>query len=398
VSTLVQHDQIKAAPGAFRSVLTGFGAAGLLGAVAAVFGWFRDSEQLAFSYLVPFLFFLSLGLSALFFVLLQHLTRAGWSVALRRIPEVMMSVVPFFALLFIPVFLGRHELYHWTHDDAVAHDELLRHKEPYLNVTFFLIRAAAYFLVWTLLTRYFYGRSVRQDSTRDPHTTVVMQRRAAPGMILFAITLSFSSVDWIMSLDPHWYSTIFGVYIFSGTALAGFAAFLLAGMLLSRGNHVTVFRHDHFRDLGRLMFAFTVFWAYIAFSQFFLIWYGNIPEETLFYLHRLEGSWKTATLLLAVGHFAIPFVVLMARWSKKQKGVLAAMAVWVLLMHYLDMYWLVMPVLHHEGVRVHWMDVVCFLAVGGIFLALFVRKLASRSLVPVGDPRLPESLNLHNDY
>jgi hypothetical protein len=331
--------------------------------------------------------------------MLQHLTRAGWSVVVRRIPESMLAVFPALTVLFLPVILGLHDLYHWSHADAVAHDELLAHKAAYLNPTFFLIRAGVYFLAWLLLSWYFLRSSVRQDTTQDPKATVSMQRRAAPGMNLFAVTISFAGFDWIMSLDPHWFSTIFGVYIFAGSALAGFAAITLVVAALRRAGYLRgAIRLDHFRDLGRLQFAFSVFWAYIAFSQYFLIWYGNIPEETLFYIHRLEGSWAGATRLLAVGHFVVPFLVLMSRWTKSRLWIVVSMSIWILLMHYLDVFWLVMPTVAKHGVEFHWMDLACFAAVGLVFLALLVRELARHHLVPIGDPRLPESLGLRTDY
>lgn len=393
------QDNLKLADGAATKRLMPLIVVGAVALGLSAAGYAQDKHQFSFSYLVPFLFFLSIALSALFFVMLQHLTRAGWSVAVRRIPESMLAAIPAFVVLFVPVALGMHDLFHWTHHDAVAHDELLTHKAPFLNTPFFLARAGFYFLVWILLGWYFRRTSVRQDESHDPRATVAMARRAAPGMILFALTLSFAGFDWIMSLDPHWFSTIFGVYFFAGTAVAGFAAYTLVLATLRRAGYLRgAIRLDHFRDLGRLMFGFSVFWAYIAFSQFFLIWYGNIPEETIFYLHRMEGSWRQVTLLLAVGHFVVPFVLLMSRWTKSRPWILATLAVWILLMHYLDLYWLVMPTLHREGIHFHWMDLVCFAGVGAVFLALFVRELAQRHLIPIGDPRLPESLGLRTDY
>jgi len=392
-------DEVQVPHGGWSGKIRILSIVALLGAVLSGMGYMADHRQFAFSFLVPFLFFLTLALGGLFFVMSQHLIRAGWSVALRRIPETLAMTVGAFLALFAVVALGAHDLFHWTHADAVAHDALLQHKEPWLNFGFWIVRAVFYFLVWSLIASYFYRASVKQDGTRDPGTTVAMQRRAAPFMILFALSLSFMGFDWIMSLDPHWFSTIFGVYIFAGAALSAMAFITLVILWLRREGWLTATIQDtHLKDMGRMMFAFSVFWGYIAFSQFFLIWYGNIPEETLWYLARFEGSWLGVSFLLAAGHFIVPFVVLMSRASKNRPEVIGFMALWILLMHYLDLYWLVMPVLHQAGISFHWMDAACLVGVGAIFLLVFVRLLGSKPMVPVGDPRLSESLGLDNDY
>lgn len=372
---------------------------GVLGLVASAVGYATEREQFFHSYLTAYVFGLTVCLGCLFFVMLQHLTRAGWSVAVRRVAEAAASLVPLFIVLFIPVLLGRGELFHWTHHDAVEHDHLLQHKHGYLNLTFFLIRAAVYLVVWMVLARYFYSRSVAQDESGDPMITVRMQRWAAPGMILFAFTLTFMGFDWLMSMDPHWYSTIFGVYVFSGSSLVGYA-FLTLAMTGLRWNGFLrqAVRVDHYQDMGRLMFAFAVFWAYIAFSQYFLIWYGNIPEETVWYVHRMEGSWKTLSYFLAVGHFAVPFVLLMSRWTKRRPWFVTALAAWMLFVHYIDLYWIIMPNFRHEGVAGHWLDLTCLVGVWGVFIALLLHRLAGKALIPVGDPRLRESMALEHLY
>ncbi len=371
----------------------------VVGLGLSALGFFTDKAQFSHSYLTGFMFTLSIALGCLFFVLVKHLARAGWNVVTRRIAEVAAVCIPVMGILFIPVLLGNHELFHWTHHDAVEHDALLQHKEGYLNLGFFIARAVGYFLIWSLSAIWFYRKSVEQDESHDPHVTVGLQRRAAPLMILFALSLTFMAFDWLMSLDPHWFSTIFGVYMFAGCALCAFAFVTLAAMTLRRNGQLEgTIRVDHYQDLGRLMFAFTVFWAYIGFSQFFLIWYGNVPEETLWFLHRAEGSWKNWSALLGVGRFLVPFALLMSRYVKRRPVMVAAIAVWVLCMHYVDMYWLVMPNLHHDGVHLHWMDLTCVMGTLGVFLSVFVRRFAAKALVPVGDPRLKESLALHHAY
>ncbi len=391
------HDPIHVPAGAWARARGAFALMALAGLALCGLGFALDRDQFFFSWITSLLFFLSLSLGALFFVMVQHLARAGWSVAVRRLAEAAAWTVPVFALLFLPVLAGLDRLFPWTDAEAAAHDHLLQGKRGYLNAPFFVLRAAVYFAVWTLLARYFHRTSVAQDASRDPRLTVVMQRRAAPGMIAYAVTVTFMAFDWIMSMDPHWYSTIFGVYVWAGSVLAAFALLTLTGRALTGAGYLrAVFRVDHVQDLGRLLFAFTVFWAYIAFSQFFLIWYGNIPEETIWYLHRAQGSWKTVSVVLMVGHFAVPFVLLMSRFTKRRPAFVAAMAAWILGMHYLDLHWLILPNLRHDGFALHWLDLASLLGIGGVFLLVYSHRLAAAALVPTGDPRLSESLALEH--
>jgi hypothetical protein len=372
------------------------GIVGLVGiAASAVIGW--GTEQFFFSWLVSYLYFLSIALGGLFFVLALFVTKAGWGVVVRRVPENVMSTLPLFAVLFIPIWLGRHELFHWTHEEAVATDAILQAKAPYLNGGFFLGRAVAYFVIWALLSWWFAAQSRRQDESGDHAITRRLQYWSGPSIFLFALTTSFAAFDWIMSLDPHWYSTIFGVYFFAGALVGVFAfqAIVFIGLEAS-GLLRNVVNTEHFHDMGKLLFAFTVFWAYIAFSQYFLIWYGNIPEETIWFEHRLAGSWESMSLLLAAGHFVVPFFFLMPRTIKRNRVLLLLGAVWMLLMHFVDLFWCVMPVLHHHGFHLGLLDVTTFLGIGGLFISVFSRLLARHALIPVKDPRLPESLAFEN--
>jgi hypothetical protein len=396
--TTHSQDVLRLTGGQITGAKTFFQGLAALGIVASVVGMLVDRHQFGFSYLVAFLFGLTMALGCLFFVMIQHLARAGWSVAIRRMAEVAAGTLPLFVVLFLPVLRTLGDLYPWS-TAAMDGDHLVQHKEGFLNIPFFVVRAAVYFGVWILIARYFLNTSIAQDTSRDPMLTVRMQRRAAPAMILFAFTLTFMSFDWLMSMQPHWYSTIFGVYIFAGAAIAGFAFLTVTGMgLRTTGQLRNTIRVDHYQDLGRLLFAFSVFWTYIAFSQFFLIWYGNMPEETIFYVDRIQGSWRFGGLMLAVGHFAVPFVLLMSRWTKRRPGFVTGMAGWMLFIHYWDIYWLVMPNLNPEGIRVHWMDASALAAVVGLFVTVFLRNLERHALVPAGDPRLSESLALEHLY
>jgi hypothetical protein len=375
----------------------GMAAVGLGGALALGLAGGDARAQLWHSWLVGTLFVTSLALGGLFFVLVHHATQAGWSVVVRRTAENAMATLPFLGLLFAPLLFGTGELFHWSHGDAVAADPVLAHKQPYLNLPFFVVRTVLYLAVWSGMAIWFGRLSRLQDRTGDHEITRRLRRASAPALIVFALTVTFASFDWLMSLDPHWYSTIFGVYFFSGSAVAIYAFLSLVTIAQRRsGLLVDVVTTDHLHDLGKLLFAFVSFWGYIGFSQFFLIWYGNLPEETSFFAERLHGTWRGASVLLAVGHFVVPFFFLLPRTVKRRSGALAAAAVWMLLMHLVDLYWLVMPNLHPEGLAPGLLDAAALIGSIGVFLAAFGRSLGRQSLVPLRDPRLPESLLFEN--
>jgi len=366
---------------------------GVLGLIASAIGYFMNSEQFFHSYLVAFCYWLSIGLGGLFLTLLHYLTGAVWSIVFRRLYENFMILLPVLALFFIPILFGIHDLYHWSHADAVEHDAILKMKTPYLNIPFFAIRAGLFFLVWSLYARTYYSLSLKNDRSGDPSCLISAKRKSPFAVIVFAVTVSFAAFDWLMSLDPHWYSTIFGVYYFAGATLATYSLITIFVIYLERlgvlKDRVT---KDHYHDLGKMLFTFTVFWAYIAFSQYFLIWYANIPEETVWFLQRWEGSWKIVSLVLAVGHFLAPFFVLLIRAMKRNLVVLAVMSMWLLIMHFVDLYWLVLPNLHKHHAVFHWLDITTLIGIGGIFIALVFRLSAKYAIIPINDPRLKESI------
>ncbi|MFQ5608083.1 MAG: hypothetical protein ACE5GA_09060 [Candidatus Zixiibacteriota bacterium] len=375
---------------------------GVIGLAASAAGYFTDSGQFFHSYLTAFVFWVSLALGALFFTMLHHLTGATWSVALRRLSESVMLILPLMALFFIPIAFGIRDLFEWSHVDVVAGDHLLQTKEPFLNVTFFLARAALYFIIWFLLTRALYRLSLMQDSTGDESLYTRMRQVSAPGMVLFAFTLTFAAFDWLMSLSPHWYSTIFGVYVFVGSLLAALSFMTLMALYL-RGkgvlsDKITV---EHYHDLGKLLFAFMVFWTYIAFSQYFLIWYGNIPEETFWFHERWRGSWKVITLLIVFGHFCLPFMALVTRAAKRNLKLMAVVGFWMLFIHWVDLYWIVVPNLGghgsvQPGFHLSWMDLTTMVGIGGVFLWMFWGRFTARPIVPVNDSKLEASFNFIN--
>jgi hypothetical protein len=353
------------------------------------------------TYLLNFCFFLSISLGALFFVIIQHLTRAGWSVAVRRLAECLMAPLPLWGLLFLPILLlllvGDGSLYVWNDAEHVRGDELLQLKQPYLNAPFFAVRALIYLGLWAWMARFFWQRSLAQDQTGDKRHTLSMQRWSGPATLAFGGTVSFAAFDWLMSLEPHWFSTIFGVYFFAGCVVAFFAALaLLAAVLQQRGRLQDAITPEHYHDIGKWLFGFVVFWAYIAFSQYMLIWYANIPEETIWFRARQTDGWTTVSLLLLFGHFLIPFCGLLSRRAKRNKLVLAAWAVWLLVMHWVDLYWLAVPRLGDGGPSLGFADAFCAAGMGALFLAIMIRAIGDRNLLPAGDPRLDESLAFEN--
>jgi hypothetical protein len=361
----------------------------------AVFGG-RHEERFFAAWLVAFTFFLTIALGCLFFVLIHTAMQGAWGIVVRRVAENAAMTLPLFALLFLPVVYGLHSLYHWSHPDAAAHDALLRLKQPYLNVPFFLVRAALYFAVWSGIALWFRTLSRRQDAAPDPLAAKRLRRYSGALVIPLAFTTTFAAFDWLMSLAPHWYSTILGVYVFAGGLVAAFAFLGLAAVALQRAGLVPGLSEEHFHDLGKLLFTFVVFWAYIGFSQFFLIWYGNIPEETIFYRVRLEAGWRLVSIALAAGHFALPFFFLLPRQVKRNPATLVTAALWMLAMHLVDVYWLVIPSIAGLQARPGIVDVAALVAVGGAFLGAFGWLLVSSPLVPAGDPRLAESLAFEN--
>lgn len=373
------------------------GTGGILALAVSVWIGLHDPKQFAYSYLVSWLFYVSLALGALFFVLVQCAVRAGWSVATRRVAEHTMATLIILTALFVPVLLGLEQIYEWAGSEAATRDLLLQHKRPYLNWGSFCFRSLLYLAGWSILAWWFRARSAQQDVTGEPAITRKLQSASAPALAWFGITVTFASFDWVMSLQPHWYSTIFGVYFFSG-CVVGFLAvqiLLLAG-LQRQGLLTGWIKADHFHDLGKLFFGFIVFWAYIAFSQFLLIWYANLPEETSFYTFRMNDGWMPATFVLLLGHFLLPFFLLLSRKTKRNPLRLATVAAWVLVMHYVDIYWLVMPRLHGEGVQLHLLDFTTFLGIGGLFLCALFFLMGRVAPVPIRDPRLSESLAFEN--
>jgi hypothetical protein len=376
---------------------------GSLLVLAFVLGLVRGDALRYFlhAYLVAFCFYLSISLGALFFVALQHASRAGWSVCVRRVSEILAANTLVMALLFLPILipllLGNVSLYEWLDPEITQDDAVLQGKQWYLNLLFFTLRAIVWLAAWSALVWFFWRRSLEQDESGDAQLTLRMERFSYAALIIFGVTVTFAAFDWIMSLTPHWYSTIFGVYYFSGAVVGFFAAMILVLLALQASGRLrTAVTVEHYHELGKFLFAFIIFWGYIAFSQYMLIWYANIPEETSWYLPRQQGSWTVVSLLLLFGHLLIPFVGLISREVKRRKALLGFWAVWILIFHWLDVYYLIMPQVKSSGMLVGPIDVCCFAGMGCIYLAGAMSFAGQRALIPLKDPRLGESLAFEN--
>ena len=362
----------------------------------AAWGGVTCAKQCAFSWLFAFAFFFTILAGSLFWVLVHHAVDADWSVVVRRQLENVAWLFPILALLFIPIVLNAPTLFKWM-KVAPGEDVLLDGKAAYLNVPFFWFRAAFYLGFFSIAAFLLRRNSVRQDKDGDARYTWSSRKMVFPMIPLFAISLTFGAVDWLMGLDYHWFSTMWGVYLFAGSALSSMCVLvLLVTALRSAGYLEGVVSIEHYHIMGKLMLAFTVFWAYIGFSQYMLIWYANIPEETTYFLRRNTGSWNTLNIIMVIGHFFLPFVILLFQGTKKRPALLCAVAVWILLMHMLDMYIIVLPTYHKAGASPHWLDLVCLLAIGATLASVFMKRLGDAPLWPLRDPRLKRSINLRN--
>jgi len=380
------------------------GAVGVAGIAGAYLLGNNEADAMRhfyFSYLAAYSFWLSIALGALFYTIVHFLLRDGSSVVIRRIAENWAGTIPVLAVLLLPILIpilsGSHELYWWLDPAVRESDPLVVHKSGYLNLGFFTIRIIAYFVVWIILGLIFRSQSLRQDQTGDAGITRRLWSFSAPAMLLFALSVTFFAVDMIMALDAHWFSTIFGVYFFAGCMVGAYAVLSLSTTLVqAAGKLRTAITAEHYHDLGKLLFAFLFFWGYIAFSQFLLYWYGNIPEETGWYIRRFDGDWLIVSVALLLLHLLMPFPILLSRYIKRRKLLLSFMACWMLIAHLLDMYWLIMPEFNSAGVSLGLIDAACLVGIGGIMIAVFLALTSAKALVPLRDPNLGESLNFEN--
>ena len=367
--------------------------AGGAGAVVSLAGWLIDPTQFYASYLLAYMLVLGASLGCLALAMIHQLSGGSWGVLVRRPMGAAARVLPILTVLFLPIVLGMHRLYVWTDPSVVAGDEIIRGKHLYLNTPFFLARAAVYFAAWNAVSYFLNAWSLEQDRTGDPALARRMQRLSGGGLVLYGLTITFASFDWLMSLEPHWFSTIYGVLVMGGQGLTSLAFLLIVLVWLGRRDPLrNILLPSHYHDLGNLMLAFVMLWAYFSFSQYLLIWSGNLPAEIAWYTHRTQTGWRGLAIALVVFHFAVPFALLLSRSIKREPQAILKVAAAMLLARLLDLIWLVEPEFHHDGFSVSWMDIVLPLTLGAIWAGFFIRELRSRALLPVHDPEFDEAL------
>ncbi|MBX2813492.1 MAG: hypothetical protein KTR25_16870 [Myxococcales bacterium] len=393
--------------GTLPSILTRFQQRSLLVGIAALAAsagalYVGDSTEFYKAYLIGFFLVLGLTLGAMGLLFVHHLVGGAWGFIVQRMLEAATRTIPLVAILFLPlvyhVFTDAHPIYHWAEAGAAAHDALLQHKAPYLNVEGFAIRAGVYFVVWFVLIFLLNSISRRQDETGDGRLSNRLGQISGPGIVLYMFTMTFASFDWAMSLDPHWFSTIYGVIFVVGQVLSSMAMMVVMVPLARRNTDLGLaITPERFHDLTKLMFAFTCLWAYVQLSQFLIIWYGNLPEEVIFFHLRSHGGYEYFAIALVLGQFVFPFLILLSRWPKRSMKWAPRIAAWVLFVRYIDLYWYLMPHpepgTHEAHLHFHWVHVTAPVGLLGIWFFAFLWNLSKRPMLPVNDPRWKEKLS-----
>jgi hypothetical protein len=369
---------------------------GAVAAVAAIAGAFVSGQHFFRGYLIGYMLVLGFSLGSLALLMLGHLTGGNWWMIGRRVMEAAIGNIPLLTILFIPIWLGRHSLYIWLDPAYVATHPSVAAKGAYLNDHFWTVRAVIYFAIWNLWAMALRSGSLKQDTDNSPRVWQKLKVWAAPGMLVYALTITLACTDWVMSLDPAWYSTIFGMFFMISEMLSVMAlTTVILCSLRSFAPYDEVLGADKLHDYGKLMLAFTMVWAYFSFSQWLIIWAGNLPEEITWYLDRIHGGWQTVALTLVLLQFALPFLLLLSRELKRDARKLVPVALLVLVMRYVDLYWIVAPSpfpgtsadVHH--LTYHWTYLAAPLALVGIWLGAFFWQLSKRPLLVVTEPMLP---------
>jgi hypothetical protein len=382
-----------AAPGDLDGLQRKALVAGAIGSVASALGLFLNPPVFFRAYLVAWLLVVGVAVGCLALSMLHHLSRGAWGLMVRRPMEAAARTIPFVALLSIPILLGMKQIFVWARPEVVAHDVILQEKHWYLNVPFFILRLVIYFVVWGGFGFILDRLSRRQDVAPDPGLARRMQLIAAPGLALYCLLATFASVDWLMSLQPHWFSTIYGIYFIGGQNLAALAFLILIAFYLSRREPMErVLAPRHFHDYGKLFLAFVMLWAYFSFSQFLIIWAGNLPDEIIWYVRRIEHGWGWLALAIVLFHFGMPFLLLLSRGLKRVPKRLGSLALLMLFMRWVDLYWQAEPAFHKGEFYFHWLFLATLLGLGGIWLYVFCAELKKRPLLPINDPFLAEAV------
>jgi hypothetical protein len=365
--------------------------AGVVALTMCGLGAVFSPQQFFQSYLVAYLFWFGIAMGCLAILMIYHITGGAWGAVIRRALESATRTFPLLAVLFVPVVLGLGWLYEWADPERVAHDPLLQHKSPYLNVPFFLGRAVVYFTVWMLLSRFLNHWSLQQDKTKESLPIDKLELISRGGLVAMGLTVTFAAIDWAMSLEPHWYSTLYGVLIVGGQLLSAMAFMIVIATTLAVCGPLTKVIHKaQLQDLGSLMLAYVMLWGYFHLSQLIIIWSANLPEEIPWYLRRVSGGWRYVAVGLVVFHFVLPFLILLSRDVKRNARLLTAVAMAVIAAQFLDLFWMITPAFHPQHFAIHWMDIAAMLGVGGIWIWFFVLQLKGRPLIVVNDPSLPE--------
>jgi hypothetical protein len=369
----------------------GAGLLGLVGLAALAVGAFVARDQFFRSYLWAYVFLVGVSVGSLAWLMCQHLTGGAWGVVIRRPAEAAARTIPLLALLFVPIALGIPSLYTWSQPTT---DAVLKNKQIYyLNAPFFLVRTGAFFAGWLFLSWFLNRWSAREDRSGPVPAHSKMSRISGPGLIFWGFSVTFMAIDWVMSLSPHWYSTMFGLLFIAGQGLSAMSFLIAVLVFLSNFRPMSeVLTARHFHDLGKLLLANVMIWAYFSFSQFLIIWAGNLPQEIPWYIERLKGGWQYVALIIVLGHFALPFALLLSRDLKRNFKLLATIALFILSMRLVDVYWQVMPDASKGGLAVSWLDLAAPLGLAGIWLASFLMQLEKRPLMPLNDMQLAETL------
>ena len=374
----------------------GIGAA-LAGIVLTIVGFVLSGQERFFqAYLVAYTWVFGMVLGSMALLMVQHLSGGAWGVVIRRPLEAAVRTMPIMTVLYVPILFGIHDLYHWSHEEALAGDAMLQWKEPYLNTTFFIVRQVAYFVIWNVIGWLLTSWSAEQDRSAEVGLVRRFSILSGAGLVIYSLTVTFAMVDWTMSVNPHWFSTMWGPMYMVGQGLSAFALAVVVVILLAQTaplNRVVTAHHLH--DLGKFLFAFLMLHAYLSFSQFLIIWSANLAEEIPHYLVRWDDGFQYVSIFMIVGHFAIPYALLLSRDIKRSFTRLRLVAMWILFARLVEYFWHVAPEFHQEGLIIGVLDFATAIAVGGIFLALYAANLKKYALLPVHDPELPKALAHH---
>jgi hypothetical protein len=361
---------------------------GLIALALSLQGLFRNAAHFWQSYLFGYIFWSGLALGCLGVFLLHNVTGGNWGVAIRRFIESGLQTLPLVAVFAVPIFFALNMLYTWTNPEVRAHDFAVGHKAAYMNAPMFILRTVIYFFIWCFLGFRILRMANEHDRTGDPNLFRRIKGRSAPALLVFVLTTTLAFIDWIMSLEPTWYSTIYPWMFTVGEVLLTFAFMVALLVLMSRSEPFASFvKPQHYHDIGNLMLAFTMLWAYMSFAQFLIIWAENLPDEIPWYVRRFSGGWGYIAFCIAIFHFCVPFFLLLMRFVKRNANLLRAVAVWIILIRILDVFWIVVPAFRQRGLEVYPTDILALIGLGGIWIAFFVRHLKARPLLPANDPR-----------